>query len=100
MAAPETEPMPADQGEPEPVQPDVPEPKDWPAGLRDILDQLERVQRARALFNGSTVGESGRDYPVAQVLLELLENGLKAEFATALVKLTSDRSDGWDPHPA
>jgi hypothetical protein len=99
MAVPDTEPMPAEPVEPEPVQPDVPEPGDWPAGLRDILDALEKVQRARALFNGSTVGKSGRDYPVAQVLLEELENGLKGEFAAALVKLTMDRSDDWDPHP-
>lgn len=94
MAAP-----PEPSAEPEPVQPDVPEPKDWPQPLRDILDELERVQRARALFAGSTLGESGRDYPVAQLLLELLDNGLKEEFAAKLVKQTMDRSAGWEPHP-
>jgi hypothetical protein len=89
---PEAEPVAA-----EPVQPDVPEP-DWPASLRKILDKLEQVQRARALVNGSSEKDAGLDYPVAQGLLEALENGLKAEFATELVRLTMDSTPGWDPH--
>lgn len=98
MTAPDPDVTPAEPEEPEQVLPDVPEPKDWPQPLRDLLDELERVQRARTLFNGSTVGESGRDYPVAQGLLEALDNGLKAAFATAMVKQTMARTEGWDPH--
>lgn len=94
MAAPETEPVPE---EAEPVQPDVPEP-DWPASLREPLDKLENLQRARLLVNGSTVGEAGPDYPVAQELMIALENALKAQFATELVRLTRERSPGWEPH--
>lgn len=98
MTAPDPDLTPAEPGEPEPVQPDVPEPERWPQELWKLLSELEKVQRARTLFNGSTETDSGRDYPVAQTLLAELENGLKADFATALVKRTMERSEGWDPH--
>lgn len=100
MAAPDldTKPPETEPAEAEPARPDVLEPGEWTREMRHTLDELEKVQRARTLFSGSNQIESGQDYPVAQALLEGLENGLKAEFAIALVNLTMSRSEGWDPY--
>ena len=81
--------------EDEQVRPDVPEPKEWLAKIVELLDGLERLQRARELLAGSTKEESGPDYPVAQDLLAGLEAAMKGRLATLLVSQTRDNSPGW-----
>jgi hypothetical protein len=89
---------PADAPEPEPlIDPDVPLPSQWTSDMKKILDELERLQRAKGLFTGSSVLEAGDDYQVAEYLLNALEHGLRAEFATELVRVTREASPGWDP---
>jgi hypothetical protein len=92
-----TEPDAGPAEEPELVQPDVPEPKEWLGKMDDLLEGLDRVGRARTLMAGSTKEESGPDYPIAQELLIALEAAMKGSVATLLVNQTKDRSPGWEP---
>jgi hypothetical protein len=94
-----TEPAPGPVEEPAPViDPDVPLPSEWTNGMKTTLDELEKLQRAKGLYTGSSVLEAGDDYQTAEYLLNALETALKAQFASDLVKMTKHNTPGWDPH--
>jgi hypothetical protein len=96
MAVTEPEPAPAED-------PDVPLPGEWPGEMKEILDELELLQRAKLLVSGSSVTDSGHDYQIGQDLLVSLEHGLKKEFSARLVRVTRERTrestgHDWDPY--